>query len=328
MSFRGNLDKAICIVVINQPHLTTVINKDVVLDIRENAVGLPRSEELLRRWSPCRRFPQRRRRSRLSGRLLLPGGRFAHQTFGADVLVDIGNVDHPNGLTPGYTRWEMRTSRLLLGFSSAASLVFLLASPLAAGEWPVVCKVLSILPLAVLGFRVDALLGAGLAVCALGDSLLGLRQLGSLDRAALFLLGLGSFLIAHLVYIAMFGRYRAQVWWKPGPLSTVGVVAILVALGSVLGQVRHSLGALFIPVVVYALVLCGMGVSAMLADLGNPLAAIGALLFVASDATLAISKFRGPFPGHETLIWTTYYLAQLLILLGIARRHSGEHRTP
>jgi len=55
-------------------------------------------------------------------------------------------------------------------------------------------------------------------------------------------------------------------------------------------------------VVGYALVLAGMGISAMLADLGNPLAAIGALFFVASDAMLAISKFHAPFPCKEPLI--------------------------
>ena len=46
---------------------------------------------------------------------------------------------------------------------------------------------------------------------------------------------------------------------------------------------------------VYALVLAGMAISALLAELGNPLAAIGAMCFVASDAMLAIGKFSGPF---------------------------------
>lgn len=222
----------------------------------------------------------------------------------------------------------MRTSRLLLTISAAASLIFLLASPLTASDWPVICKVLSILLLAVLGFRVDGLLGRALAICALGDFLLGVRRLGSLDREPLFLLGLGSFLIAHLVYIAMFRKYRALVWWKPGPARVAGVLVILVALGAVLGILRHSLGSMLIPVVAYSLVLCGMGISAMLADLGTPLAAVGALLFIASDAMIAISKFRRPFPGHEPLIWITYYAAQLLILRGVEFRHSREQPTP
>jgi uncharacterized membrane protein YhhN len=52
---------------------------------------------------------------------------------------------------------------------------------------------------------------------------------------------------------------------------------------------------MLIPVVVYSLVLSGMRISAMLADLGMPLAGFGAILFIASDAMIAISKFRHPF---------------------------------
>jgi len=71
-----------------------------------------------------------------------------------------------------------------------------------------------------------------------------------------------------------------------------------------------------------------MGISAMLADLGTPLAGCGALMFIASDAMIAISKFRHPFSYGEQLIWITYYLAQFLILRGVERRHSREQRTP
>ncbi len=217
----------------------------------------------------------------------------------------------------------MKTSKVLLALSIAASLAYLLASPVAPSDWPVVFKVASILLLAALGFRVNVLLGTALAIGALGDLLLGVWRLGSLDGELLFLLGLGSFLIGHLVYIAMFRKYRVQDWRKPGPLRISGIAMIVIALGLVLGVLRNSLGPLLIPVVAYALVLAGMAISAMLAELGTPLAAIGALFFVASDAMLAISKFHGPFPGEGPLIWITYYLAQLLIFLGVARRVAG-----
>jgi uncharacterized membrane protein YhhN len=230
--------------------------------------------------------------------------------------------------SPGLHSVRMRTSRLLFAVSAAASLTFLLARPLTTGDWPVICKVLSILLLAVLGFRVDGLLGFALVLSSLGDFLLGVRRLGTLNGESLFLLGLGSFLIAHLVYIAMFRKYQALVWWKLGPARVAGLLVILVALGAVFGILRHSLGPMLIPVVVYSLVLCGMGISAMLADLGTPLAAIGALLFIASDSMIAIRKFRGPFPGHEPLIWITYYVAQLLILRGVECRHSRAQPTP
>jgi len=222
----------------------------------------------------------------------------------------------------------MRTPGLLFAVSAAASLTFLLARPLTAGDWPVIFKVLSILLLAVLGFRVDGLLGCALALSSLGDFFLGVRRLGSLDGESLFLLGLGSFLIAHLVYIALFRKDQALVWWKPSPARAWGVLAILVALGSVLGTLQQSLGSMLIPVVVYSLVLTWMGISAMLADLRTPLAGFGALLFIASDAMIAINKFHGPFPGNDQLIWIIYYSAQFLILRGVERRHGRKQRTP
>ena len=216
----------------------------------------------------------------------------------------------------------MKTPGFLFAVSAAASLTFLVARPLTVGDWPVIFKVLSIFLLAVLGLRVDWLLGAALALSSVGDSLLGVRRLGSLDLRSLFLLGLGSFLFAHLVYIALFRKYRAPVWWKPSSARVWGVLAILVALASVLGILWQSLGSMLIPVVIYSLVLSCMGISAMLADLGTPLAGFGALLFIASDAMIAIIKFRGSFPGNEQLIWITYYSAQFLILRGVEHRRS------
>lgn len=219
----------------------------------------------------------------------------------------------------------MKSSKLLLAVSFAASVVFLLANSRDSDDWLVVFKLASILPLAVLGFRVNSLLGTALGFGVLGDFLLGVRQIGSLDAEKLFLMGLAAFLFGHLVYIAMFRKYRGAIWWKPGLPRMLGIVAIIVTiivtLAWVLGFLRDSLGPLLIPVVVYALVLTAMAICALLADLGNPLAAIGALSFVASDAMLAIGKFHGAFPGHGPLIWIIYYLAQLLIFLGVACRH-------
>jgi len=222
----------------------------------------------------------------------------------------------------------MKTSILLVAVSAGASFAFLLARPLTAGDWPVVLKVLSILLLAVVGGRINRLLGGALALASLGDFLLGVRRLGKLDANSLFLFGLASFLAAHLVYILMFRKYRALVWWKPGPARVGGVVIILIAVAVMLGMLRQSLGSMLVPVVVYALALSAMGISAMLADLGSPLAAVGALLFISSDAMLAVNKFRQPFPRSEPLIWITYYLAQFLIVRGVEGHRRLVHRTP
>ena len=223
---------------------------------------------------------------------------------------------------------EMKTSKPLLALSATAAFVYLLARPLGTGDWPVIFKIACILLLAVVGFRIDRWLGGALALSSLGDFFLGVGRFGKLDGESLFLLGLGSFLIAHLVYIAMFRKYRALVWWRPSPAGLFGMLTIVVAVAAMLGILRQSLGSMLIPVLAYSLVLAGMGISAMLADLGTPLAGCGALMFIASDAMIAISKFRHPFSYGEQLIWITYYLAQFLILRGVERRHSREQRTP
>ena len=104
-------------------------------------------------------------------------------------------------------------------------------------------------------------------------------------------------------------------------MRVCGVLAILILLGSLLAMLRQSLGALLVPVVLYSLALSCMGISAMLADLGTPMAAFGALSFIISDAMIAVNKFHGHLPGSNQLIWITYYAAQLLILLGVASHH-------
>ena len=54
-------------------------------------------------------------------------------------------------------------------------------------------------------------------------------------------------------------------------------------------------------------------IGAMLATalaVGNPLAAVGAVLFVASDSMIAWDRFVGKFAGASVLIMVTYHLGQ------------------
>lgn len=215
----------------------------------------------------------------------------------------------------------MKTFGAVVAISVTASLTFLLLRSFTANDWPVTIELLSISLLAILGFRLDSLLGVALVLSLIGDFFLGVRRLGGLDGQSLFLFGLGSFLLAHLVYIVMFRKYWPSIWRKPRPSRICGVLAILVVLGSVLGTLWQSLGSMLIPVVLYSAALSCMGISAMLADLGTPLASMGALFFIASDAMIAMNKFGRHVPGSNQLIWITYYSAQLLILLGVEVYH-------
>jgi uncharacterized membrane protein YhhN len=210
---------------------------------------------------------------------------------------------------------------LLLSCSVAASLIFLFANSLSTAEWMVFFKVASTAILALVGFRFNRLLGSALLLGAVGDLLLGIHHLGALGAEKLFLSGLGAFLVGHLAYIAMFYKLRVATnrTLSAKGARFGGIAAVLIALVWVLALLHDSLGPLLIPVVVYAFVLATMAVSALVTELGNPLAAVGAMLFVASDAMLAIAKFSSPFGGSTPLIWITYYMAQLLIFLGVVR---------
>jgi uncharacterized membrane protein YhhN len=49
------------------------------------------------------------------------------------------------------------------------------------------------------------------------------------------------------------------------------------------------------------------------------LAMIGAILFILSDTTLALNKFRAPVPQRDLIIMSTYYSAQFLIAWSVYR---------
>jgi uncharacterized membrane protein YhhN len=149
---------------------------------------------------------------------------------------------------------------------------------------------------------------AGLVCSLAGDVLLMLAA----DR---FVQGLISFLVAHLCYIAafVFAGERAVVYvWAVPPLLLYGGL-MLCWLWPVPGRMKA-------PVVIYMLVILLMGLTALSRYVETKqnwslLAALGALLFIASDSLLAVNKFRGRFRVAQLLILSTYFTAQWLIAL-------------
>ncbi|HJV22047.1 MAG TPA: lysoplasmalogenase [Holophagaceae bacterium] len=143
---------------------------------------------------------------------------------------------------------------------------------------------------------------AGLGLSLVGDVCLLFHG----NRA--FLGGLGSFLIAHLAFIAAFcGGVAAG----PPPRWTLLLVPYALVLGGVLWR---RTGALRGPVLIYALVLLGMALAAARAQavLGTPAAAwglAGALTFVVSDSLLAVDRFVHPHPRAQVGILATYWAA-------------------
>lgn len=150
---------------------------------------------------------------------------------------------------------------------------------------------------------------AGLLCSLAGDVFLMLPK----DR---FIPGLVSFLLAHLCYLYAFTR---------GSDPTRNVLALLpflVAGVFLLRLLWPHLGRLRTPVVVYAAVLalmCGQALGRWIAtpDSSTFPAALGAVLFLLSDATLAINRFVGPFRHAQLGVMSTYYAAQWLLALSV-----------
>ncbi len=175
-----------------------------------------------------------------------------------------------------------------------------------------IVKGLSIATLAWLAWSMGArLLALGLAASSLGDVLLDIRSIN------LFIPGLIAFLLAHIVYTALFfqaWQYPLRIWERQRVLA--GCV-MLYSLGFTI-WLAPSLGALTIPVGFYICAITAMVVSTIVADVSARVV-VGALLFLVSDSLLAIAKFKGSFSLRDYAVWGTYYLAQYCIATGVLR---------
>lgn len=163
------------------------------------------------------------------------------------------------------------------------------------------------------------LLVAALALSALGDWFL------SRDGDKAFLFGLGSFLAAHVAYIALFWAMGGGLQIFPAePLRLAGAIAMggfaLVMLALLMREVGPDLR---LPVTIYILAILGMGVTALTTH--NVWIIAGALAFMASDATLATERFltTAISPNRQLMriaVWLLYYAAQALIVIGFLTR--------
>ena len=122
------------------------------------------------------------------------------------------------------------------------------------------------------------------------------------------------FLGAQIAYcVALWPGRRRGLLSRPGPL-----VAYAVGMIALIGLVASQAGALWLPVVVYGTSLFLM---VALASGISRLTLIGALLFVASDLTIAYGAFLDPAAAERNgaLIMASYLTAQLLLVLGPRR---------
>ena len=149
---------------------------------------------------------------------------------------------------------------------------------------------------------------AGIALSVIGD----IALLWNSDRA--FIVGLVAFLLGHVSYIIGFLGIAA---WSP---HVAGVaIATIAASVILLRAIWKGAAAMHAATIAYAAVITTMVVTAW-ATVGGPLlmapyAAVGAVLFYISDASLALNRFRKPIPHAAFWAMGVYWLGQLGIAI-------------
>lgn len=161
----------------------------------------------------------------------------------------------------------------------------------------------------------------GLCFSVIGDSLL---MFVKTKGEIFFLLGLGSFLIAHLFYIVAFTMFPSL---KLGAISINKRLALpyFAVLIGVLSFLWPDLGSFRLPVLCYAIIIIAMSASCFnlknrVTDSAFLSLFVGAVLFVVSDLTIAMAKFKfeNLHPAISGLsIMITYLLGQFSLTNGM-----------
>lgn len=136
-----------------------------------------------------------------------------------------------------------------------------------------------------------------------------------------FVLGLGSFLVAHLCFLGALLPLRGTS--RP---RLVVCAVVFIACVSLLIWFWPSLVAdgLTIPVLVYMAVLAAMVCSALLARLPTVWTALGAVCFAVSDGMIGIGRFVLDSNALEVPIWWAYATSQVLITAGFFFGRAGS----
>lgn len=150
-------------------------------------------------------------------------------------------------------------------------------------------------------FKINKIFGLGLVLSFSGDFFL-LYNWG-------FLVGLGSFLLAHICYTVVFWNLK---------ISNFGnkfLLPILVYLVAFIWYLYPHLGEMKIPVILYAITISTMLYSAL--NTHCKLLIFGALFFVISDSIFAYNLFIEKSLATNLLVMITYVFAQVLLVAGM-----------
>jgi uncharacterized membrane protein YhhN len=147
---------------------------------------------------------------------------------------------------------------------------------------------------------------AGLVCSLAGDVFLMLDDL--------FVPGLASFLVGHVMYVVALWQLGVSVPAFVAGLVLVAVLVGVLGLRIVRGARAHD-ARLTVPVSAYIGVISLMVASAVGTRIA--VAVVGALLFYGSDACIGWSRFVRDFRGARLWIMTTYHLGQIGLVLAL-----------
>jgi uncharacterized membrane protein YhhN len=167
--------------------------------------------------------------------------------------------------------------------------------------------------------RYGVLILAGLVLSWFGDAFL----IGTAQHW--FLLGLVSFLLAHIAYLAAFATAGIERRWTLGALLPVAAIAA----GVLFWLQPHQPPAFVWPVRLYTIVISLMVIAAFgTAGTGaTRRIVVGACLFYMSDLSVAALRFtEPPFPTY-VLGLPLYYAAQLCLALSVAASNNRDPST-
>jgi uncharacterized membrane protein YhhN len=158
----------------------------------------------------------------------------------------------------------------------------------------------------------------------LGDIFLNIRNL--------FVFGVASFLIGHLLYIFLFFGETGFKNFKKNIFVFIGVcIVYLYAENKVLLYFRPALikAGVWGPLIVYTSIIATLNVSSAIyaycyRNIYSFLTYIGSLVFFISDVVLAQQLFMENKKHYQIIIMTTYILGQSLISLGMANKKNSD----
>lgn len=137
-----------------------------------------------------------------------------------------------------------------------------------------------------------------------------------------FMLGLSSFLLAHLCFIKIVLKKMGKVTTNNLLLSFIIFFAYLFGLLFVL---KGHLGKMQIPVIIYGIVITSFGALSFANYQKHKSKAalilfMGALVFISSDTMLALNKFYASNAFLNLMVMLTYIVAQYLIFKAMVLR--------